>query len=368
MRVLIAPEEFAGTLSAAEAASAIARGWRRQVPADTVRCLPVASAGPGFAGVLAAALGGSVDVVTVAGPLGTPMPVGLVRAGSSVYIESAQACGRGLEPQEHPMRASSLGIGQAITAAAESGARRIVVGLGGVSTLDGGAGLLAGLGATAEVTLDAGPEGLDGITGRVDLSAARARLAGIDLIAAVDETAPLLGLFGAARTSGRRTGLSEEQLWRADRLLDSFVDAVCGRLPSERRIADVPGAGAAGGLGFALAVLGADLRPGVEVVLDALGFDNALAGADLVVTGVGAYDVASRSGTAVFGVAQAAARRARPCIVLAGRVDVGAREMRAMGVESAYALTDLLGESAALADPHGSLEDLARRVARTWSV
>lgn len=371
MRVLVAPDKFAGTLSAAEAAAAIAEGWNRQAPDDVVTCLPVADGGPGFSSVLAEALGGRVETVTVRGPLGTPVPVGLVvsRAADgqvTVHLESAQACGHDLEPEIDPLRASTYGVGEALRAAVDLRPDRVVVGLGGSVTSDGGAGLLAALGARADVDLTGGPDALEGVT-QVDLDAVRARLAGVELVAAIDVRAPLLGMFGAARTFGPQKGMDDEQIWRVDRLLDGFVDAVCGTAPSERRIAEADGAGAAGGLGFALAVLGAELVPGTQVVLDAIGIDAHVAAADLVVTGEGAYDITSRSGKTVFGVAEAAARHARPCIVLAGRVDVGAREMRAMGVESAYAVVDAVGESAALGDAATHLAALAERVARTWS-
>jgi len=366
VRVLVAPDKFAGTLSAAEAAAAIAEGWRRHAPHDDVRCVPVADGGPGFATVVAEALGARQEVVTVRGPLGTPVPVGLVVAGETVYLESSQACGHGLEPAVEPMRASTSGVGEAVRAAVGLGARRVVVGLGGSVTTDGGAGLLGALGATADVDLAAGPDALDGVR-RVDVEPARRLLDGVEVVAATDVRAPLLGMFGAARVFGPQKGMDDEQVWRADRVLDGLVDAVCGTSPSERRVAEEPGAGAAGGLGFALAVLGARLVPGTQVVLDALGLDGRVAEADLVVTGEGAYDHTSRTGKSVFGVADSAMRHARPCIVLAGRVDVGAREMRAMGVESAYSLVDLVGEDAALADPAGRLAELAERVARTWS-
>ena len=371
MRVLVAPDKFAGTLSAAAAAAAIAEGWQRHAPEDVVTCLPVADGGPGFSDVLAEALGGRVEPVTVRGPLGTPVSVGLVVTESTdgaltVHLESAQACGHGLEPQTVPLRASTVGVGEALAAAIDLDPARIVVGLGGSVTSDGGAGLLAALGATADVDLTGGPEALDGVT-RVDLTAVRDRLAGIELVAAIDVRAPLLGLFGAARTFGPQKGMDDEQVWRVDRLLDGFVDAVCGSAPSQRRIAEAEGAGAAGGLGFALAVLGAELVAGTQVVLDAIGIDAHVAAADLVVTGEGAYDITSRSGKTVFGVAEAAARHARPCIVLAGRVDVGAREMRAMGVESAYSVVDAVGESASMTDAAVHLAALAERVARTWS-
>ncbi len=363
MRVLVAPDKFAGTLSAAEAAAAIATGWQRHAPDDVVTCVPVADGGPGFSGVLAEALDARVETVTVSGPDGRPVPATLVVAGDTVYVESAQACGHGLAPVS-PMSATTRGVGEAVLAALDLGPRRIVIGLGGSVTTDGGAGLLAALGATADVALDAGPAGLAGVT-TVDLSAVDLR--GCELVAAIDVTAPLLGLFGAARTFGPQKGMDDEQIWRADRTLDVFVDAVCGPAPAQRRVADQPGTGAAGGLGFALAVLGADLVPGTEVVLDAVGLAGRIGEADLVVTGEGAFDITSRAGKTVFGVAEAAAHQARPCLVIAGRVDVGAREMRAMGVESAYALVDLVGHEAAVGDPAGSLATVAERVARTWS-
>lgn len=371
MRVLVAPDKFAGTLSAAEAAAAIAEGWNRHAPDDVVTCLPVADGGPGFSSVLAEALGGRVEAVTVRGPLGTPVPVGLVVSESvdgttTVHLESAQACGHDLEREIDPLRASTFGVGEALRAALDLRPDRVVVGLGGSVTTDAGAGLLAALGATADVDLAGGPEALDGVT-RIDLSAVRGRVAGVEVVAAIDVRAPLLGMFGAARTFGPQKGMDDEQVWRVDRVLDGFVDAVCGSAPSQRRVAEAEGAGAAGGLGFALAVLGAQLVPGTQVVLDAIGIDAHVAAADLVVTGEGAYDITSRSGKTVFGVAEAAARQARPCIVLAGRVDVGAREMRAMGVESAYAVVDAVGESAALGDAATHLAALAERVARTWS-
>jgi glycerate kinase len=132
-------------------------------------------------------------------------------------------------------------------------------------------------------------------------------------------------------------------------------------------VADSPGAGAAGGLGLALLLLGAERRPGVDVVAGAVGLDAACAAADLVVSGEGSYDHTSRSGKVVHGVAQVAARHARPCVALAGQVTVGAREMRAMGVESAYAMLDLVGRERSFADPAGALAEVAERVARTWS-
>jgi glycerate kinase len=366
MRVLVAPDAFAGTLTAPEAARAIVEGWSRQAPDDQLTTLPMADGGPGFVDVLQDSLGGDLEVVTVAGPLGRPTPVTILLREGTAFVESAQACGHPLLDEPDAWNATTAGVGEAVAAAVDAGATTIVVGLGGSATNDGGAGLLGALGATADVSLDAGAAGLRGIT-HVDLAPARDRLDGMTLVAAIDVVTPLLGMFGATKTYGPQKGLAEDEILVVDRILDELVVAACGSAPADRRVAEQPGAGAAGGLGFALMLLGATTRPGVDFVRDAVGLAAACADHDLVVTGEGTYDHSSRSGKVVHGVATTAAEAARPCIVLAGQVTVGSREMRAMGVESAYAAADLVGLDRAMEDPNGSLASLAERVARTWS-
>lgn len=368
MRVLVAPDSFGETLTAPEVARAVAEGWRRHAPGDVVTAAPMADGGPGFVDVLHEALGGQLQVETVSGPYGDPVPVTWLLHEESAYVESAQACGLHLTDRRDAMVASSSGVGQVLGAALDAGARRVVVGLGGSATNDGGAGLLAALGATADVPLDRGPAGLDAITS-IDLSAARERCAGREIVIASDVDSTLLGMFGATKTFGPQKGLDDAQIIVVDRLLDDLVVAACGSAPAERRIADAKGAGAAGGLGFALMLLGgsAAVTSGITLVASAVGLVEQAAEHDLVVSGEGRYDFSSRAGKVVFGVAAAAAQAARPCIVLAGQVEVGAREMRAMGVESAYAAADLVGLERSLDDPYGSLVDLAARVARTWS-
>jgi glycerate kinase len=366
MKVLVAPDAFAGTLSAPEAARALVEGWARHAPDDQLTTLPMADGGPGFVDVLHDSLGGDLEVVTVAGPLGRPTPVTILVRDGTAYVESAQACGHPLLDAPDAWNATTTGVGEAVAAAIDAGASTIVVGLGGSATNDGGAGLLGALGATADVPLDAGAAGLRDIKS-VDLAPARDRLNGVTLVAAIDVVTPLLGMFGATKTYGPQKGLTEDEILVVDRILDELVVAACGSAPADRRVADEPGAGAAGGLGFALMLLGATTRPGVDFVSDAVGLAAACADHDLVVTGEGTYDHSSRSGKVVHGVATVAAAAARPCIVLAGQVTVGAREMRAMGVESAYAVADLVGIDRAMNDPNGSLATLAERVARTWS-
>lgn len=366
VRVLVAPDGFGGTLTAPEAARAIAEGWQRHAPGDTLTRAPMADGGPGFVDVLHEALGGELIVATVRGPVGGSVPVTILYAGGTAYVESAQACGLHLAARRDPMHATTYGVGEAVVAAIDSGARQIVVGLGGSGTNDGGAGLLAALGATADVPLDTGPAGLDGI-GTLDLAPAIEQLAGVGLVIASDVESTLLGMFGATRTFGPQKGLDDGQILTVDGVLDRLVVAACGRTPAERRIADAKGAGAAGGLGFALMLLGGDVVSGIDLVADAVGLASQAAIHDLVVTGEGTYDFSSRAGKVVYGVASVAADVARPCIVLAGQVSVGSREMRAMGVESAYAVADLVGIEASITDAYSSLATLAHRVARTWS-
>ncbi|MBW9216580.1 glycerate kinase [Mumia sp. zg.B53] len=372
MRVLVAPDAFAGTLTAPEAAEAIAEGWLRTAPDDVMTLVPMSDGGPGFVDVLHASLGGERLLVSgVRGPLGALVEAPLLLVDgldgrSTAYVESATACGLEADPRRSPEDASTYGVGQLVTAAVDAGAARVVVGLGGSATTDGGAGMLAALGARADVPLDAGPRGLTGV-GQVDVTGASERLGDVELVAATDVRNPLLGLLGAARTFGPQKGLDDAAVIRVDGILDAFVVAVCGPGPAQRRVADRPGAGAAGGLGFALQLLGATVEPGIGMVAQAVGLADRARESDLVLTGEGAFDVTSREGKVVYGVAEIAGGALRPCVVLAGRVEVGARERRAMGIEAAYAMVDVVGEVDSLGRPAESLRRLAERVARTWS-
>jgi glycerate kinase len=360
MRIVVAPDKFAGTLTAIQAAEAIASGWRRRSPADEVDLAPMADGGPGFVEVLHTALGGSLLAATVRGPFGDPVPGTVLVVDDTAYVESAQACGLHLTGAERAEEASTYGVGELVAAALDAGATRVVVGLGGSGTNDGGAGLLAALGASGDRPLDAGVAALAGIT-TVDLAPARERVAGVGLVAASDVDNPLTGLFGATKVFGPQKGVTEERMPTVDGILEELAVA------TDRRTALDKGAGAAGGLGFALLALGATRQPGIDLVVDAVRLAERAGAADLVITGEGAFDFSSRGGKVPYGVAAVAAEALRPCIVLAGQVLVGSREMRALGVESAYSLVDLVGEERAFGDPAGALADLAERVAQTWS-
>lgn len=360
MHVLIAPDKFAGTMTALEAAEAIAAGWRRQAPGDTVELVPMADGGPGFVDVLHASLGGVMVPVTVSGPFGTPVEAHVLVVGETAYVESAQACGLHLTQRQEPQRATTYGVGELLLAALAGGARRIVLGAGGSGTTDGGAGMLAALGATADVRLDAGPEGLRGIA-HVDLSPAVARLEEIELVLASDVDNPLTGLFGCAKTYGPQKGLGEEELVAVDAVLEQFA-TLC-----DRRVSLEPGAGAAGGLGYATLLLGGVREAGLDVVAQAVGLEGRMRSSDLVITGEGSFDFSSRAGKVPYGVAQLASTALRPCVTVAGQVLIGAREMRALGMDAAYSMVELIGEERSFGDSTGALTDLAARVARSWS-
>jgi len=364
MRVLIAPDKFAGTLTAVEAAEAIAAGWRRRAPDDELELAPMADGGPGFCEVLHASLGGDLLALTVSGPYGEKLPATILIHEGSAYVESAQACGLHLTPeaQREPERATTRGVGEMMAAAVEAGAARIVIGLGGSGTNDGGAGLLAALGAEAapEGALDRGPSSLARLTS-VDLTKARNSLENTTLVAASDSDSPLLGLIGATNVHGLQKGVAEDRKHAVDATLQTLASA------TDKKLALAKGAGAAGGLGFALLLLGATRQPGIDLVADAVDLPGKARRADLVITGEGAFDFSSRSGTVPYGVAAVAANALQPCIALAGQVLIGAREMRAVGFESAYSMVDLVGEAASFTDPAGSLARLAERAARTWS-
>lgn len=355
MRVLVAPDKFAGTLTAVEAAEAIATGWRRHAPDDELDLLPMSDGGPGFVDVLGNALGGTREPVVVRGPFGDPVPAEFLLVDDTAYVESAQACGLHLTGAQGAERASTYGVGELVAAARDAGARTVVVGLGGSGTNDGGAGLLAALGAEADRPLDQGVAGLDGIT-TVSLPDP-----GVALVAASDVDNTLTGLFGATKTFGPQKGVTEEQLPVLDGILEQLAAA------AGRRTALEKGAGAAGGLGYALLLLGGERRAGLDLVSAATGLLERCRAVDLVVTGEGAFDFSSRAGKVPYGVATVAAEAIRPCVALAGAVLVGSREMRALGVEAAYSLVDLVGEERAFADAGGALAELAERVARSWS-
>lgn len=380
MRVLIAPDSFGTTLTSVEAARAIAQGWSRHAPHDELDLAPLADGGPGFIDVVHTSLGGDIYPVIVQGPVREPVPAEVLIVDGTAYIESAQSCGLHLVPvqsgdRRDPTVTSSYGLGECIAAALDAGARRIVVGIGGTGTNDAGAGALAALGASsstlaestlAESTLADGGLALRGLT-QVDLTAALGRIGDVELVVATDVDVPLLGLRGATNGFAPQKGATDEQVMQLEGALEHFV-GLLGRRADGKEPAVALGAGAGGGIGYALIRLGARRVPGLSTVQDAIGLVDRIRRSELIITGEGTFDWQSLRGKVVSGVATAAQECALPTVVLAGQVMVGRREFGAIGVEAAYSMTDLAGSvEESVAHPHRYLADLAERVSRTWS-
>jgi glycerate kinase len=331
MRVVLAPDSFKESMTAAEAAAAMARGVRAVHPDAECLEVPMADGGEGTADALVAALGGQWRTTSTTDSLGRPIRAryGLTADGLAV-IEVAAAVGIGLvaHTERDVWRSSSAGVGALLRDALDAGARRFLVGLGGSATTDGGAGMLAGLGAVwldrSGGALPPTPDGLSRLD-RVDLSGLDPRLAGSVIDLACDVDNPLLGPAGAAAVFGPQKGATPEQVPLLDAVLEQVADALAAAgLPDTR---EVPGAGAAGGLGAAFLALGARLRPGVEVVAEAARLETAVAGADLVLTGEGSLDAQTLAGKTPIGVADVAGRHGVPVWAFAGRVAPGAAEL-----------------------------------------
>jgi glycerate kinase len=392
VRVVLAPDCFTGTLTAAQAAAAMADGWRDGAPHDELVQIPLSDGGPGFLDVLGTGLADSgveTLIVTVEDPLGRPVPAAVLidrAAGGregvvpTAYIESAQAAGLHLldAAERDPMITSTYGVGQLIEVALAEGAQRVVVGLGGSGTNDGGGGLLAALGAGSRDDLGMGGGHLADLDDAAlgGLGELRERLRDVELVAATDVASPLLGLQGASAVFAAQKGATPEQAQQlegalgrfhevATRTLGAPTDLLTGR---PLRLDRAAGAGAAGGLGYGLLLLGARRMSGVDLVLEVVGLRERIADAALVVTGEGCFDWQSLQGKVVAGVARTALEVATPSIVIAGQVLVGRRETMTVGLSGAYALAETPDQvEAAMLDPVGTLSARTARVARTWS-
>ena len=339
MRVLLAPDKFAGTLTALEVCDAARAGWHDTAPKDIVTTQPMSDGGPGFVGALAAAAGGSASVMSVptTGPHGEPIAAQLVVVGdeSTAYLEAAQCCGLGLSDLEpRPIDATTSGMVPLLQAALDSGVKRVVIGVGGTASTDGGRPVV---------------EAFDGTWPPA-----------VELVVATDVENPLLGPAGAARSFATQKGAS-----------DAEVTALEHRLVAWASGADVdpnaPGAGAGGGLGYGLMRLGARRVSGAALVADAIGLDAKIAAADVVVTGEGQLDFSSLRGKVAVFVAGRCLAASTPCVALAGTSSLGRREASANGFDEIYSLADLVGAGEALEHAAASVRRVAAGVARDWS-
>jgi glycerate 2-kinase len=346
MQVLVAPDCYGDSLSAVEAAAAIATGWVRSRPGDRFIVAPQSDGGPGFVEVLASRLG-ETRRVRVSGPLdGTVEAAWVFEPGSSTaYLECAQACGLALldgpPTPETALAAHSRGVGQLIAEALRAGARRIVVGLGGSACTDGGQGMVAELG------------GLD---------LARRNLADVELIAASDTEYPLVGPWGAARVFGPQKGADTATVAALEVRLEAWalkLEEVAGRDVSAE-----PGAAAAGGIGAGLLALGGRCESGAAIIAEHTHLADDLETAEMIVTGEGQFDEQSLHGKVVGFLANVAAPLGIPVIVLAGQVCLDNSVVRSSGIMSALAIADYAGSvRLAQADAASQLMGLASQVA-----
>ncbi len=329
MRVVIAPDKFKGTLTAPEAAQAMASGWTRARPGDDVVCVPLADGGDGFVGVVASAVAGTqritAEVADAAGHA-TSAEWALLPDGRAV-IESAQACGlaRLAEDRRDPMTTTTYGVGQLLRAAVDRGATRIVVGLGGSATVDGGAGMALALGHRL-LRADGNGVKVGARHLRALASVVPGPPLGVPVVAAVDVRNPLLGADGAAAVFGPQKGARPQDVPVLEEGLARLADVVERDLPGGPW-RDLPGAGAAGGLGFGLAAFcAATFELGAAVVDDLVGFSAAAATADVVVTGEGALDAQTEQGKVPAHVLASARAAGARVLAVAGHVDARVRE------------------------------------------
>jgi glycerate kinase len=370
MRVVVAPDKFKGSLTAAQVAARVAAGLARAAPGTEVVQVPVADGGDG---TLEAAVAAGYRRVPVRaeGPTGEPVETAYAERDGVAVVELADVSGLGRLPGGRPAArtASSYGTGQVIRAALDAGCTRVVLGIGGSAATDGGAGLVEALGGRL-----AGPDGGEvgrggaalAAVGSLDLAGLHPALATAEVVVASDVDNPLLGPKGAAAVYGPQKGASPADVAELDAALARWAGAV-GRATG-RDEAATPGAGAAGGVGFAaLAVLGATLRPGIDLVLDLVGFGEALPGAGLVITGEGSLDDQTLHGKAPAGVAAAARAAGVPVVAVAGRCLLSPDALEPAGIRAAYALTDLEPDpERCMAEAGPLLERLAERVAADW--
>ncbi len=370
MRVVLASDKFKGSLSAAEVASALTRGLHRADPSVEAVRVPVADGGDG---TLEAALDAGFDrcAVTVEGPTGERVESAYARRGAVAVVELADASGLArLGAGPAPLHATTVGTGQLIAAAVDAGCREIVLGVGGSSSTDGGAGLAVGLGA--QLLDDAGrpvPPGGAGVVraARLELGPVRARLTGVRITLASDVDNPLLGRTGAVAVYSPQKGAGPDDRRLLEDALTRWADLVASSTGHDLRSA--PGAGAAGGAGFgAMALLGATMRSGVETILDMVGFHDVARGADVVVTGEGSIDEQTLNGKAPLGVVNAARGLGIPAVGVCGRTTLDDEALRDAGLSRTWSLTTLAGDpERAMADAAHLLErvgaDLAKSLA-----
>lgn len=357
MRIVVAPDKFKGSVSAREAADQLARGILEVRPDAEPVILPVADGGEG---TLDAALESGYERrnLTVTGPIGEPVAAAWAQCGDEAVVEMSLASGLAALPHDadgQPILAArdatSRGTGELIAATLDSGCTTIVVAVGGSASTDGGAGMLAGLGArlldSSGRELPDGGAALERLA-RLDLSGLHPRVGEARFILAADVDNPLTGPNGAASVFGPQKGATERDVADLDHALGTFRDTLAEALgPSARDAANAPGAGAAGGVGYAaLAVLGAERRPGIDVVLDLVCLEDAVTDADLVITGEGSLDEQSLGGKTPIGVLKVGRAHGVPVVAVCGRTTLSEGVLKETGFAGVHTLSALAADAA----------------------
>jgi glycerate kinase len=372
--VLIAADKFKGSLTAVQVAERVTAGLRRVVPDLDVTAMPVADGGDGTVDAAVAA-GFERREIRVAGPLGDEVTAAFAVRGDTAVVEMAEASGLQRLPKGvfAPLTSSTYGSGELLRAALDAGARTIVFGVGGSATTDGGAGMLSALGARfLDAEGEPVPPGGGALTdlASADLTGLDPRLTTVDLILASDVDNPLTGPKGAPAVYGPQKGATPDDVDALDAALGHYakvLEEATGAKAAE--YAAAPGAGAAGGIGFGALLLGARFRPGIEVMLDVLGFASALEGATLVITGEGSLDEQTLHGKAPAGVAAAARAEGKEVVAVCGRLALPPQSLGHAGIRRAYPLTSIEPDVVkCIAEAGPILERVAENIARDFLV
>lgn len=375
MRIVVAPDKFKGSVTAEEAAEHIAAGIREVLPDAQITLLPVADGGEGTLDAAVTA-GYTRHDRTVTGPVGEPVDAAWARLHETAVVEMSLASGLAALPHDEQgepilsaQEATSRGTGELIAAALDAGCTTVILGVGGSATTDGGAGMLAALGARL---LDADgheiPDGGGALAqlASVDVSQLHPGVSSARFVLAADVDNPLTGERGAAAIFGPQKGASEQDVSELDAALGTFRDVLTDALgDSAREAADAPGAGAAGGVGYAaLAVFRATRRPGIDVVLDLVDLDGAVAGADLVITGEGSLDEQSLGGKTPVGVLSVGREHSVPVIAVCGRTTLDRETLESTGFRATHALSELAPDAqTSMREAPRLLREVGHRVA-----
>ncbi|RPH20821.1 glycerate kinase [Buttiauxella warmboldiae] len=373
MKIVIAPDSFKESLSAMQVAEAIEQGFRELFPQAEYLKLPMADGGEGTVESMVAATSGEIVAVEVTGPLGLPVQAffGWMGDGETAVIEMAAASGLHLVPpqQRNPLITSSFGTGELILAALQHGARKIIIGIGGSATNDGGAGMMQALGAKL---LDAHGHELSGGGGALaelacaDLTHLDSRLADTDILVACDVNNPLCGEKGASAVFGPQKGATPEMVAQLDAALRHYGEKI--EQATGKRVLELAGAGAAGGMGAALSgLLNARLQPGIDIVTDALKLADAVQGADMVITGEGRIDSQTIHGKTPIGVARVAKRFDIPVIAIAGGMSTDYSVVHQHGIDAVFSVLNRIQTlPEAMDGAYENVKVTARNVAAVW--